>query len=64
MRFPNSSRSWNGAPASTGPGSSGLDGTTRRPRHAPPADMCGRAPKTSVSVSGPARNAGRNTTGT
>ena len=45
-------------------GSSGLDGTTRRPKPAPHADMCGRAPKTSVSVSGPARNAGQITTGT
>lgn len=64
MRFRSLWRFWNGAPASTEPKSSGADGTTSRLRDAPSADMCGRAPKTSVSVSGPARNAGRNTTGT
>ncbi|MDD7589677.1 MAG: transposase, partial [Bullifex porci] len=42
----------------------GLDGTTRRPKPAPSADMCGRVPRTSVSVSGPAQNAGCITTGT
>ncbi len=64
MRFRSLWKSWSGVPESTGPGSSGLDGTTRRPKPAPSADMCGRAPKTSVSVSGPARNAGCITTGT